>query len=466
MADLKKQRVTRRPTVVYGAPPSGPHPITGERYVSAEWLEIERRHLWPAMWLFAGLERDVAEPGEYLVLNIGDESLLVSRTQEGELAAFYNVCQHRGARIMANERGWVRNFVCPYHGWTYDHAGTLTVIPDADRFTPPVDCAERSLQQIRVEVFNDMVFVCMATAAPPLLEFLGPLGDIIAPFDLGGMALIGDQTIQLDANWKAVVDNFGELYHVEHIHPQHAQLFDCPTAETHLYDQGHTGVVIDGHVVNTKLDVPDEPTVYQKMALERYGADPDDYCGHVMDVRADVQRLRRAEGPRLGYDYSAMSDERLTDIEQYNLFPNTVITLQPDDALIMRARPHPTDPNRCFWDKLSFHRQPDPAVAERAGVAFASHPTDHRTPAERPEHDEFTQDDIIAGRKTMTITIDQDIHLIRDVQAGMRSRGFITARLCDDEARVQHYHDWLSHHLDLAVDSSGDQREVAITRNS
>ncbi len=466
MADLKKQRVTRRPTVVYGAPPSGPHPITGERYVSAEWLEIERRHLWPAMWLFAGLERDVAEPGEYLVLNIGDESLLVSRTQEGELAAFYNVCQHRGARIMANERGWVRNFVCPYHGWTYDHAGTLTVIPDADRFTPPVDCAERSLQQIRVEVFNDMVFVCMATAAPPLLEFLGPLGDIIAPFDLGGMALIGDQTVHLDANWKAVVDNFGELYHVEHIHPQHAQLFDCPTAETHLYDQGHTGVVIDGHVVNTKLDVPDEPTVYQKMALERYGADPDDYCGHVMDVRADVQRLRRAEGPRLGYDYSAMSDERLTDIEQYNLFPNTVITLQPDDALIMRARPHPTDPNRCFWDKLSFHRQPDPAVAERAGVAFSSHPTDHRTPAERPEHDEFTQDDIIAGRKTMTITIDQDIHLIRDVQAGMRSRGFITARLCDDEARVQHYHDWLSHHLDLAVDSSGDQWEVAITRNS
>jgi len=455
MTDLKKTAVTPRPTVIHGAAPSGPHPITGEGYVSAEWLELERRDLWPAMWLFAGLERDVAEPGEYLVLNIGDESLLVSRTDEGELAAFYNVCQHRGARIMANERGWVRDFVCPYHGWTYDHAGTLTVVPDADRFTPPVDCAARSLQQIRVEVFSDMVFVCMGTAAPPLLEFLGPLGDIIAPFDLAGMSLIGDQTVQLDANWKAVVDNFGELYHVEHIHPQHAKLFDCPTAETHLYDQGHTGVVIDGHVVNTKLDVPDEPTVYQKMALERYGADPGDYRGHIMDVRADVQRLRREEGPRLGYDYSAMSDERLTDIEQYNLFPNTVVTLQPDDALIMRARPHPTDPNRSFWDKLSFHRQPDPDVAERAGVAFEPHPTDHRAPAERPEHDEFTQDDIIAGRKTMTITIDQDIHLIRDVQAGMRSRGFETARLCDDEARVQHYHDWLSHHLGAGDHGTG-----------
>ena len=68
-------------------------------------------------------------------------------------------------------------------------------------------------------------------------------------------------------------------------------------------------------------------------------------------------------------------------------------------------------------------------------------------PIARPEHDEFDQDDIIAGRKTMTITIDQDIHLIRDVQRGMRSRGFDTARLCDDEVRIQHYHDWLDHTL-------------------
>ncbi len=93
---------------------------------------------------------------------------------------------------------------------------------------PPVDCSARSLQQIRVDVFSDMVFVCMDSDAPPLLEFLGPLVDIIAPFDLAGMSLIGDQTVHLDANWKAVFDNFGELYHVEHIHPQHATALRLP----------------------------------------------------------------------------------------------------------------------------------------------------------------------------------------------------------------------------------------------
>ena len=67
--------------------------------------------------------------------------------------------------------------------------------------------------------------------------------------------------------------------------------------------------------------------------------------------------------------------------------------------------------------------------------------------SQRPEHDQFTQEDIIAGRKTMTITLDQDIHLIRDVQKGMHSRGFTEAWLNDDESRVQHYHTWLDRYM-------------------
>ena len=444
--------VAARPTVVHRPAPSGPHPIDADRYVSAAWLRREFDELFPEQWLFAGLARDLAEPGDYFVFEIGDESILVTRDGEGELRAFHNVCQHRGAKVIVNRAGWVRDFVCPYHGWTYDHSGRLVVVPDAERFTPPVDCGSRSLRPVRVDALGDLVFVCLSPSTPPLAEYLGDVGDLISPYDVAGMALVGDQTVHLDANWKAVFDNFGELYHVEHIHPQHAEVFDCPTAQIHLFDRGHTGVVIDGHVVNTRLPIDDDPTLYMAMALRRYGIDPDDYRGRILDVRDAVQRLRREHGPRLGYDYSAMTDERLSDIEQYNMFPNTMITLMPDDALIMRARPHPTDPNQCWWDKFTLHRQPDPAVAHRAGVDFEPHPADDRWPSDVPvgsrvAHDSFVQDDIIDGRKSMTITIDQDVHLIRDVQAGMRSRGFDTAVLCDDEVRVQHFHDWLPHLL-------------------
>ncbi len=439
--------VHARPTVVHHPSPSGTAPITAERYVSPEYLRDETERLWPDMWLFACLERDVAEPGEYVVFNVGDESILVTRTEEGTVGAFYNVCQHRGARVMVNERGWVKNFVCPYHGWTYDRGGALTVVPDIERFSGGVDCEARSLQPVRVGTFSDMVWICMSPDAPPLEEFLGPLIDILEPYDLAGMTLVADQTVRLDCNWKAVIDNFGELYHVEHIHPQHELMFDCPTAQTDLYENGHTGVLIYGHTVNTRLPVSDTPTPYLKHQLGMFGLNPDEYEGRVLDIRADVQRVRREVGASLGYDYSAMSDVRLTDIEQYNVFPNTVVTVQPDDAIIMRSRPHPTDPNKCEWDKLSFHRFPDPAIAKAAGVEFVPFDPTDTPPAERPEHDVFDQDDIIAGRKTMTRTIDQDIHLIRDVQAGMRSRGFDTAVLCDDESRVQHYHDWLNHFM-------------------
>ncbi len=439
--------VPARPPIVHQPAPVVGRPIRAERYVSTDWMAREAEQVWPRMWLFACLERDVAEPGEYQVLDIGDESILVARTDDGELAAFYNVCQHRGARVMVNRGGWVRDFVCPYHGWTYGHDGRLKVVPDVERFSGGVDCEARSLRPVQVAGFAGLVWVCMDPGAPALLDYLGPVADRLEPYRLDAMTLTGDQTVSLACNWKAVFDNFGELYHVEHIHPQHELMFDCPTAQIDLFANGHTGVVIDGHTVNTRLPIPDEPTPFLRRQLRMFGADPADYAGRVLDIREDVQKLRREAGPRLGYDYDRMSDERLSDIEQYNVFPNTMFTVQPDDAMVMRARPHPTDPNRCWWDKFSFHRRPREAVARRAGVEFEPFDPADVEPIERPEHDEFTQEDIIAGRKTMTITIDQDVHLIRDVQAGMRSRGFDTAVLGDDEVRVQHYHDWLDHFM-------------------
>jgi phenylpropionate dioxygenase-like ring-hydroxylating dioxygenase large terminal subunit len=439
--------VSSRPTVVHQRAPGVSRPITGERYISAGWLEREFEILWPRVWQFACLERDLAEPGEYRVFNLGRESVLISRTAEGDLTACYNVCQHRGARVMVNDHGWVRNFVCPYHGWTYDWRGRLVDVPDRERFTGGVDAATHSLQPVRVDTWAGLVWICMDPHTPPLLEYLGPAAERVAPYRLEAMTLTGDQTVQLDCNWKAIFDNFQELYHVEHIHPQHAFMFDCPTAEVHLFGNGHTGLVIDGHTVNTRLPVPDEPNPYLARQLVRFGADPAAYRGRVLDIRGDIPALRRAAGPRLGYDYSTLSDLHLADIEQYNFFPNTMITVQPEDVIVMRARPHPTDPDRCWWDKITLHLQPDPAVALRAGVAFEPADAADLAPVARPPHDEFTQEDVIAGRKTMTATIDQDVHLIRDVQAGMHSRGFSAQKLCDDEARVQHYHDWMDHFM-------------------
>ncbi len=427
--------------VVHGSMPTS-QPITAERYTSESQLHREFEELWPRVWHFACLERDVAKPGAYVVWNIGRESIVVARTQTGELAANYNVCQHRGARIMVDDRGCAERFTCPYHGWSYRPDGRLVVVPDNQRFERPVDRVERSLKAVRVEAALGLVFICMDLDVPPLLDILGPVVDRLEAYDLQSMTLISDQTVLLNCNWKAVLDNFHELYHVEHIHPLHALHFDCPTSFVELFQHGHTGVHIHGHTVNTRLPIPHDPPPVLERALRMFGADPADYGGRVLEVREAVQKLRRAAGPRLGWDYDAFTDERLSDVEQYNAFPNLMITVQADDAMVMRARPHPTDPDWCYWDKFSLHRQPDEAVATRHGVAFEPHSVDDLAPVPRPDHDEFVQDDIIAGRKSMGTTIDQDVHFIRDVQAGMHSRGFGAQLLCSDEVRIQHFQDW------------------------
>jgi phenylpropionate dioxygenase-like ring-hydroxylating dioxygenase large terminal subunit len=428
-------------------------PITAERYISPEYLAREWQRLWPNVWLVAGVEQDVAEPGDYFVFDLDPESIIVSRTESNELAALYNVCQHRGARIVLSERGSMAEYTCPYHGWRYANDGTLVHAPDADRFSRGVPSDTLSLKSVRVEAWAGAIWICMDPDAPSLDEFLGPVKEMVAPFRGHEMKLYEDQTVSLNCNWKAVFDNFGELYHVEHIHPQHETIFDCPASVSELMDQGHTRVLIDGFTVNTQLPIPEEVPPSQWSQMKALGMDKDDYTGRVLDVRRDIQIKKRELGSSLGYNYDLLSDEQLSDIVQYNIFPNSILVLQPEEMWILRSRPHATDPNKCYWDKLSLHMYPDPKISKKANLTFnlrkGADGEDGLPPVvDRPEHDSFTQEDIIAGRKTMTITLDQDIHFIRDVQRGMHSRGFTEAWLNDDESRVQHYHTWLDRHME------------------
>ena len=155
------ERVPSRISGIDNSPPTGQRDITPDRYLSNEIMSEEWEHVWPKSWIFAGLSTDVSEPGEYFVFNVGPESILVSHTDDGEIVAHYNACQHRGARIMVNDRGWINNFVCPYHGWSYERDGKLSTIPDIDLFSNGIDCDEQSLIPVRSEVWAGTVWICM-----------------------------------------------------------------------------------------------------------------------------------------------------------------------------------------------------------------------------------------------------------------------------------------------------------------
>lgn len=416
--------------------------LDAERYTASAFMEREWEGIWTRSWLLAGLLDDLEEPGDYFVFNLGRESIIVSRTESGEIAAVYNVCQHRGNRIMTNERGSVRAISCPYHGWTYDLDGRLQSVPDAERFVQGIPCEEYSLKPVQVDTWAGLVWINMDLQAPSLATFLGDVIPELAPYRFEDMVLVSDQTVTLDANWKTCIDNFNEQYHVDFIHPQHASFVDCCNATNELWPLGHRRVLVEGYVTNPRYGIPEQVPPILEAAIRPLGLDPEDFKGRVPEIRKAVQRQKRLVGEKLGFDYSGFTDEQVSDVLQYDLFPNVIMTIKPEELWVMRPRPHPSDPDKCFFDKWTL-RVNLPADASR-GLSLVGDPKVTAEALEdRPEREVFDQDDVVAGKHSMTITIDQDIHLLRDMQAGLHSRGFRRAVLNEDEIRVQHFHDWV-----------------------
>jgi phenylpropionate dioxygenase-like ring-hydroxylating dioxygenase large terminal subunit len=419
------------------------------RYVERDYMEQEWASVWRQSWLLAGLESDVTNPGDYFVFDMGREQILITRTQSGAVQGFYNVCQHRGNRLVSDERGHANSFRCAYHAWTYDTEGALKIIPYEERFANGVPSDERSLRKVHTDVWDGFVFISLAQQPEPLLDFLGPVVDYLAPYRFRNMVLVEDQTVHHQCNWKAVIDNFSELYHVDFLHPQHKRMVDCCNDTVHLFPSGHTGLAVPGATINPRFPVPHEPTDIQSAQLRSLGLDPADFNGRVLEVREAVQRRKREAGADLGIDYTPFADAQLSDVWQYNLFPNIIFSFTPEHCWVMRPRPHPTDPQQCYFDKMSLLLFADADATRQTTNIVGPGRTEEQSATQlaadytRPERDVFDHQAVISGEKTMTPTIDQDIELLGGVQAGMASEGFDTVWLNDDEMRVQHFHNEL-----------------------
>ena len=104
---------------------NGTEMIASEPYFDPKVMEQEWDRLWTRVWLIAAIESDLPEPGDYSVYRLRHESIVVVRQDDGEVKAFYNVCAHRGNRLVHNDRGSVMQFTCSFHSWRYDLEGNF-----------------------------------------------------------------------------------------------------------------------------------------------------------------------------------------------------------------------------------------------------------------------------------------------------------------------------------------------------
>jgi len=250
-----------------------------------------------------------------------------------------------------------------------------------------------------------------------------------------------------------VRDNFLEQYHVDFIHPQHASFVDCCNSTNVLWPYGHSATMVEGFVTNPRYPVPERTPDHLAPLLRGLGLDPEDFNGRVPQIRQVVQQRKRQVGKELGFDYAEFTEAQVSDVWQYDIFPNTFMTIQAEEVWIYGPRPHPTDVDKCFFDKWTLQIPLETGCDAAQGLTLNPRLMVSRGD-ERPPHERFSAADVIAGEHSLTITLDQDIYYLADMQAGMHSRGFDCAVLNQDEVRVQHFHDWVAEYKRLNAPSS------------
>ncbi|HET6593674.1 MAG TPA: SRPBCC family protein [Xanthomonadales bacterium] len=188
-------------------------------YTDAAMAERERARLFRKLPLLIGLSCELPEPGTYLCDDFSGVPIIVLRRKDGTVAAYRNVCRHRGARLLSG-RGTVPDRIsCPYHAWTYSgESGDLIAIPFRQGF-PGLDTRCMGLVSLPVQEVHGLIFVAPDPSAclhPG--EFLGELRADLAGFILGDYHHFETRVLEQPLNWKLVVDTFLETYHLSTLH--------------------------------------------------------------------------------------------------------------------------------------------------------------------------------------------------------------------------------------------------------
>lgn len=228
-------------------PPGFPslQPIAAGRYTDAAFAELETELVFGSQWLFAAHVSEIAGPGDFQVVDLPLGPVVIIRGVDNEVRAFFNSCRHRGAPVTREACGTARLLICQYHSWAYDTEGRLKNVPDERDFAE-LDRDDRALVSLRCEQWDGWIFVTPDHAAPPLLDWLGPIPAQLA--ELGGEKLrfVGRQVAEFTCNWKLAVHAFMEVYHVRTVHPDSAALlYDPRRTSLTLFERGHNRLTID-----------------------------------------------------------------------------------------------------------------------------------------------------------------------------------------------------------------------------
>ena len=280
-------------------------------YVDPDYFLDERERFFARMWACVGREDEIPGPGDAIVREVADESLIVVRGEDGDIRAFYNVCRHRGTRLLDSTEVCVgRRIQCPYHAWSYDPQGRLAGAPHMEE-GPRFRKADYPLKPVALARWDGHLFVHLADSPEPLEAQLGDLPAKFHPWGMGELRRAHRIVYDVAANWKLILQNFSECYHCALVHPALQKLSHYLSGEN-------------------------EPATST-------------YLGGRMDLRDGIDTL--AMGGKSGLAaLPGLGEADRKHVYFYVLLPNLMLSLHPDFMLTHLLRPIARDRTEIVFD--------------------------------------------------------------------------------------------------------------------
>ena len=267
-------------------------------------------NIFTGSWLYCGRCNDIYKAGQYLLINIGNESIIILRDDNNKLQAFYNVCRHRGTRICTKKGGkFSRTIQCHYHGWTYDLQGNLYRAPNMDAVRD-FNKGNYPLHKVAFAEWEGFSFINLSDNPSDFYLEYAPLMNRFSEWGIADLKTVESKTYFVDCNWKLIIQNYSECYHCPLIHPSLTDITPYTGGRNDLVQ----GPFLGG---------------YMEMNTE--------------SVSKDGNRC----GPTLGN----LSNKNMSRVYYYTLFPNMLLSLHPDFIMIHTVSPEGPEKCRinCRW---------------------------------------------------------------------------------------------------------------------
>ena len=308
----------------------GQKSLSQHYFVAPGLFAQEQEKIFSQAWIVSGHQSKLEKPGDYIVSTVASESVILVRNQNSDVRCFFNVCRHRGTRLIETTAGHCRAIQCPYHAWTYDLDGRLTGAPHMDDLTSGFNKNDYSLRAPALHIWEGFLFVNLRStpaggAGDIAHRWFKPLEGKFSEWNLNNLRSHRRIRYDVAANWKLIFENYSECYHCPGVHPALSKLSPYDSAENDLSE----GPFLGGFM---KIN-PGKSLTMSGNAC----AIPVALSHHAPEER---------DPPGIGR------------VLYYSIFPNMLLSMHPDYVMVHQIWPEAPNRTVIYCDWL-FHPKAD-----------------------------------------------------------------------------------------------------------